>query len=447
MQARAFLPSSALPLVYFAGAHGCLALAFGALAVEPGMAGAFYYAPKILALVHLVTLGWISGSILGALYIVMPLAFGVPMRATRLDVMACLAFWSGLAGMVGGFSAGRFDVVGGASLAVLAAVIAIGLPVVRGLRHARAPRGVSLHVGLAFGNLATAGIAGLLLALSHLWTRVVWSPLSLAAAHAHLAVLGWATMMIVGVSYRLIPMFLPAAMPEGSRLGASAVLLEIGALGVAGSLALESTPLPWLAFVVAALAVFLRSVRWVVQRRRPRPVELPRRDWSTWQTHVAILYLVVAVSIGLRLAIAGGDSTAVWIYGTTGLVGFVSQMVIGISGRLLPMLAWYRACEKGDGVLPARSVHALIVPRLALAVFVLWAVGVPGLLFGIALGRAALVAVSASLLVVGVTANAGHIAAMLRRAGSTPGSASGVTAAATRPDCDVRVTRRRVGAG
>ena len=98
---RAMFPSPTLPLAYFAAAHVCLALALAALAIEPEIAAVFYYHQKVLALVHLVTLGFISGSILGALYIVVPLAFGVPMRATRFDGVAWLSFWAGVAGMGG----------------------------------------------------------------------------------------------------------------------------------------------------------------------------------------------------------------------------------------------------------------------------------------------------------------------------------------------------------
>jgi hypothetical protein len=219
----------------------------------------------------------------------------------------------------------------------------------------------------------------------------------------------------------LIPMFVPAAMPEGRRLAASAVLLEVGALGIAISLALDRSPLPWVAFVVAALAVFLGQVRWIVQHKRPRPVELPPRDWSTWQTHVAILYVVVATTIGFWLAIVGGSPTVVWVYGATGLLGFVSQMVLGIAGRLLPMHAWYRAYERRDQ-LPPRSVHSLIAPSLAFTVFACWALGLPVLLVGILTGHAVLVATGAVTLVAGVVANGLHVVVLgARTATRSPG--------------------------
>jgi hypothetical protein len=64
---RALLPAPTLPLVYFGGAHVALALAFASLLLEPGLPGSFHYHPRLIAVLHLVTLGWMSGSILGAL--------------------------------------------------------------------------------------------------------------------------------------------------------------------------------------------------------------------------------------------------------------------------------------------------------------------------------------------------------------------------------------------
>jgi hypothetical protein len=413
---RAFLPSPTIPLVYFAGAHACLASALAVLVADPALPGAFVYHPRALAVVHLVTLGWISGSILGALYIVAPLAFGVPMRAGRLDAWACASFWAGTSGMVAGFWTGRYDVLGAASLFVLAPMIAVGTRVTIGLGRSRVPAGISLHVVLAFANVAAAGVAGVLLAFNRLTGTFPWSPVSLAAAHAHLALLGWAAMMIIGVAYRLIPMFVPAVMPSGRGLAASAVLLEIGTVGVVVSLAVGRSPGPWLVFVVAALIAFFQVVRTIVRNKRPRPPDLPRRDWSTWHTHLAMAYLFVATVLGIVIAVTGSSPELLWSYGATGLLGFVVQMVVGIGGRLLPMYAWYRAVERRDGVPPAVSAHRLIVPQLSLAVLLCWLAGLPVFTVGLMNGALALIAGGAAAMLAGTMLNAVHIGALARRA-------------------------------
>jgi hypothetical protein len=405
---KALLPPPTLPLVYFGLAHAAFAAAGGVLVVRPDLPGAFHYQPQLIALVHLVTVGWISGSILGALYIVAPLAFGVGLRPGWLDYAACAAFWLGTAGMVAGFWTLRFDLVAAASPLVLAAIAVVGGRVIAGLWTSRLPWGVSLHVTLAFANILVAGVVGLLTAMNRDTASLLWSPLALALAHGHLAVLGWAAMMFFGVAYRLMPMFIPSAMPTGARLALSAVLLEIGTLGLAVSLALGAPTAIWVVFVVGAFVAFSRQVRGMLANRRPRPVELPRPDWSTWQTHTALLYLVIATALGVWLALGSAPVSVTWAYGAAAVLGFVSQVVVGIQGRLLPLAAWYRALEFAEGTPPPTSVHRLADPRVARLVFMLWLAGLPLLTVGLMRQSSAGIATGAVVLFMATLANAAH---------------------------------------
>ena len=81
MPNTATMPARWIPLLYFGLAHLSLGVAFGTLAFEPQSLVGFFYHPRMLAVVHLVTLGWITSSILGAFYIVGPLALRMPLPA------------------------------------------------------------------------------------------------------------------------------------------------------------------------------------------------------------------------------------------------------------------------------------------------------------------------------------------------------------------------------
>ena len=413
---RALLPAPTLPLVYFAGAHVALAIAAALLLADSGLPGAFHYHPKFIAVIHLVTLGWISASILGAFYIVAPLAFGMPFPARAVDHAACAVFWAGTAAMVVGFWRADYALVGEASLAVLAVMAFVAVRAWRGLASARLPFGVSLHVALAFANIVGAGSLGIVLAFGRTSGLAGWSPIAVAAAHAHLAVIGWGVMMIVGVSYRLVPMFLPAAMPTGRGLIWSAVLLELGTLGVGWAIATGAAVLPWAVLIVAGFGAFLRQVRRILGDRRPRPAEMTGRDWSTWQTHAAMLYLVVATIAGLGLAVGVAPTSWQWVYGVAGILGFVAQTVVGIQGRLLPLHAWYRAMTALDGEPPPRSAHRLTDGTLALLIFVAWFVAVPLLMVGLVSQRGTWIGSAAAVLLASTLLQMAHMVLIARRA-------------------------------
>ena len=226
----------------------------------------------MLALVHLVTLGWITTSILGAIYIVGPLALRMALRPRWNDRVALGAYASGVSGLVSHFWIGEYSGMAWSAGLVIAAILQVALRVWVGLVRAPIPAAVKLHVMLAFGNLIAAGLFGTLVGLNRMFGWFAWSPISAAFAHAHLAAVGGAIMMVVGLSYRLVPMIVPAAMPSGRSLAASAVLLESGVIALAVGLLRGSPWVPAAALViVTGLAVFVWHVRAIIKRRLPPP--------------------------------------------------------------------------------------------------------------------------------------------------------------------------------
>lgn len=407
---RALLPARGIPLLYFGFAHICLALALTALLVRPDLPGGFFHHPRMVAVVHLVTLGWISGSILGAFYIVGPLALRLPLRPGWRDRIAFGSFALGVLGMVAHFWIGEYSGMAWSAVLVAAAVLHVAVRAWLGLRASPVPWPVKLHVSLAFANMLLASLFGMLVGLNRIHGWFAWSPMSAAFAHAHVAAVGWAVMMVVGLSYRLIPMIVPAEMPKGRGMAASAVLLEAGTIGLAAALIARPTLTPLAALVIlAGFAAFVVQVRQIVTRKLPPPPALPRPDWATWQTHVAFTWLIVAAISGLVLTLPVSPAILVglgWVYGTAGLAGFLAQIVVGIQGRLLPMYGWYRMMESGNMQPPARSAHTLASHGLAKAILLTWAFGVPLLGAGLTANLQLAIALGSAVLLAGVALNA-----------------------------------------
>jgi hypothetical protein len=407
---RTLVPSSGIPLLYFAFAHACLALACAVLVINPALPGAFFLHPRMVAVVHLVTLGWISASILGSFYIVGPIALRMPLRPGWADRAAFGCYASGVAGMVWQFWSGDYSRMALFALLVVGAVLHVSSRAWIGLAGAVAPWPVKLHVALAFANMVAASLFGALLGANRAAGWFSWSPFGAAYGHLHLAVVGWATMMFVGLAYRLIPMIVPAAMPSGASLAASAMLIQSGVIVLAWALPGGSNWTPAGAFlIVAGLVSFVIHIRLVLRHRLPPPAALPRPDWATRQSHGALLWQLVAVVLGVVLALPGPSSRLLtwgWVYGTAGLIGFLAQVIVGIQGRLLPMHAWYSAFEAAGHKPPARSAHSLVNPRLARGLFIAWTSGVPVLAFGLARNVALAIVVGSAALLAGTLLSA-----------------------------------------
>ncbi|HET8647843.1 MAG TPA: hypothetical protein VFO85_20255, partial [Vicinamibacteria bacterium] len=383
-----------------------------------GFAG-FFYHPRMVAVVHLVTLGWISGSILGSFYIVGPLALRLTLPAGRADYLAFAGFAGGVAGLFGHLWTASHAGMAWAAALVAASMALVAGRALRALAASPLPWNARLPVTLAFANLLAAALLGALLGVNKTRPFLPASHLDLVFAHAHLAAVGWAMLMVFGVGYRLLPMVLPAAMPGGPWTYASTVLLQCGLLGIVAAFFREGRGLlPAAALTVAGIAAFFTRVAWMLRHRRPAPRELRRPDWAVAHAMAAFLGLIGASVLGLWLAAVEPSELSMRLvpaYATLGLIGFLSQIVVGMEGRLFPLFAWlWGFADSGHAVLPPSLHQAPPRPLQALG-FLLWVAGVPLLAAGLAREADLATAVGAGALCAAAVGNTVVVALVLRR--------------------------------
>lgn len=343
----------------------------------------------------------------------------MPLPARSADFAAFGAFVVGVLGMVSHFSMNSPAGMAWSAGLVTLTFAHVSVRVLAGLRKAPVPLETSLPIGLAFLNLLGAALLGMLLAVNKVSPFLEVRHLDAVFAHAHLAGLGWGTLMVMGAGYRMLPMMLPAAMPRGVWLYASAVLVQIGVTGLVVAFLNGGRGLPASALAaVTGVGVFLSRVAWMLRNRRPAPAELGRPDWGTWHALQAMLYLVAALALGIHLAFAEASEAGLRVamaYGVVGLVGFLSQIVVGVEARILPLFGWlWGFADRGHAETPP-SLHAAPVRLLQALTFYLWTAGVPLLAGGLTLDRAALVSAGAGGLCVAVLASLANGAIVLVR--------------------------------
>jgi hypothetical protein len=266
---------------------------------------------------------------------------------------------------------------------------------------------VKLHVTLACVNLWIAASMGLLMAFDKFAHFLPGYVLANVFAHAHLAALGWATMMVVGIAYRLLPMTFPSKMPTGGSIYLSAAALEIGVLGLFVTLLLRSRfAIVFGVTFVGGMAIFLGHVAWMLGHRVSKPAGAPRIDFGMLHATAAGISLIAATAIGLVLLTRPASPEmlrAAAAYGVLGLVGFLAQMVVAMETKLLPMVSWLWAYAGNGYRVAPPSPHVMRDRSLQTVVFSGWTIGVPSLALGMFLESPILVAVGAGSLFVGVS--------------------------------------------
>ena len=181
-------------------------------------------------------------------------------------------------------------------------------------------------------------------------------------------------------------MVLPSAMPEGPRVIASLVLVQLGVVGLFWTLLVAGDAGPvWAVLAVAGILAFLSCAAWMRRHPRPSPPARPWPGWGVFHAVQALAYLVIASGIGLTLVVM---PTTAWtarlsmLYGIVALIGFLSQVVVGMEHRILPLFEWHTQFRaSGFGTKPPPT-HVMGSQSLRAAVFGLWTVGMPVLAVG-----------------------------------------------------------------
>jgi len=415
-----------LTLAYLGFAYLCLALAFATLMLAPRAVGGFFYQPKMLAVVHLVTLGWISSSILGYFHLVGPIALRTVMRARWPDWLAYALVVIGVSGLVSHFWIDEYSGMVWSAGTLLLGYAFVALRAVKTVMSAKVQPGVKLHITLAFINLLAAGLLGVLLGFEKQLIHVLPGyVLHSVYAHAHLAALGWATMMVMGIGYRLFPMVLPAAMPPKERTWASAVLLEAGLAVLVLSLPVSFTAGVRVAAVLvfAGLATFFRQVAWMARHPKPSPKDLTRPDLGRLHAVQGMIYLLTATLLGMVLAFSPPGAwkvRAAVAYAVFALLGFLAQMVIGIAARILPMFAWMHHYVGSDFKVIPPSQYTMHSRSLQAVGLIGWSGGVPLLAWGLSVDQWTVVSVGAALLLLALLCNGVNSVMIVRHAFDYP---------------------------
>jgi hypothetical protein len=368
-----------VPIAYFVAAYAALLLAMITVAREPASIFVFLQ-PSVAGTVHLVTLGWITGTILGAVYVVGPLALRLRLEARRLDYVALAVYLIGASGLVAHFWIQEYSGMAWSAAMVWVAVVLVLGRVWEAMDHTPLEPGVKLHLSLSFLNFVIAGGMGFLLGLNRVTPILQGATTGVLFAHAHAAAIGWATMLAIGVGARVLPMILPARPTGGYPLAARAWLIEGGLIVLVPALIVHSQ-WTWLGAVLisAGLIWFVIDVSRMAMRRLPpnRQIRVPLV--APLHVGVILVCLLAAVGVGLRLAFSPPGTHVMPLaltYGVLGLLGFLGQLIAAVQARMMPLFAWYWIVQRAGAAPPQGTPYTLPAWRAEPASAALWTLGV-----------------------------------------------------------------------
>jgi len=381
--ADAHAPSVSVPLRFVLTGLAALFAAVAILIARPDLLATYHYGPHIIAVTHLLVLGWLATLAMGAMYQLVPVALETRLYSERLAKIQFALHVIGFVGMVWTFWIWNMKEVGhwGSALALGVILFVYNL----GRTLGRIPRWnvVAFTIAAAAFWLFITICAGLFAVAAKCWPQISpFNPISLMHAHAHLGGLGFFMMIIVGVSYKLVPMFLLGEIQSPRRAWGSVALLNLGLVALFPTMLFDSRwKLPCALVVVAGLALYGWEMAAIV-----RPRKRGGLDWGLKSFLTALVLLAPLAVIGLVLCWPGLPMTERIgqlenVYGILAVLGVFSFAILGMLYKIIPFLVWYAAYSKHVGRARVPSLVDLYSTRWQVLGYWTWLAGL-GVLCG-----------------------------------------------------------------
>lgn len=399
--------------VMLAGEHFAAAMFYlvagsaGLVWIAPELAGGNYLSPHVAGVTHLFTLGWLTMTIFGALYQLLPVALSAPIRWEKLGHVS---FWTFAPG-VGLFACGVADGskllhdigVGLVGIGVLAAVtnIAATLP------RARSRDVTWAAIATAITCLSSTLVLGIVLLHNVDTGFIATARIKVLATHLHVAIVGWALITIVGVGHRLLPMFLLSHGANTRWTRRALVLLASGIPLLALGLNTRLTAAAWVGALLMELGLvcFVRQASAFFRARVRKRIDVGMRFAAA-----GVGFFIIAAVLGPIVLWRGPAATRLATdYVLVGLLGGIVMFVSGFFYKIVPMLAWtarYGGRARGAA---APTIAQLFSARVAEAQLVAMAGAVLILSTAILAGWSAVAIGGAFLFVAGVLLFASQI--------------------------------------
>ncbi len=305
----------------------------------------------VLGALHMLTLGVLVSTVIGAAGQLTPVATGL----AHFSLLPLRASWwlhvAGTLALVHGFTAGSAMAMHAGGALEAAALTAFALNLGNLLR-----RTDLLRIPVRFASLSLVSLVGLvalgLVLIVDFNGGLLADHGAIAMAHLVLAAYGFLGLVIIGFSNILVPMFALSPAPPAWSANASlilapaAIILALG--GILGGL-------PWLAALGAAggllaLGAHLHGMAWCLNNGQRKRLGL-----SFTLIKAAWGLLALNLVLGALLALDALGETGPALFGFVLVAGWLLTFLCGMLQRITPFLAGMNMAGKGGAKPPRLS--------------------------------------------------------------------------------------------
>jgi hypothetical protein len=312
------------------------------LLLNTGIIGQHHFHPRTLAITHLMALGWGTMIILGASHQLVPVLIEGQLESERLAMLSFVLAGLGIPLLVLGFYAFRLDWLpqtGGVLINL--GVICFLVNVLGSVRNSKTPDVHAWFIAAAALWLFSTTFLGLLLLFNFSRMLLPENSVAYLTVHAHLGLVGWFLLLVLGVASRLIPMFLISKYTNRRRLwwifslvnGSLVCFLLFRLFGLRGMW----NYVPWL-LCLAGVLLFGSYCRAAFQARIRKKVDEQMK--ISLLAVAQMLLPLLALGVVLACLPAERHSELVMLYGFCIFFGWLTALILGMTFKTLPFIVW-----------------------------------------------------------------------------------------------------------
>ena len=312
-----------------------------------------YFHPHTLAITHLMALGWGTMMILGASHQLVPVLIEGKLYSNALAYLSFIFAGIGIPILVIGFY--KFDfgwpAQAGAimiNFAILFYLVNITISMVKSKKE-------NVHAVFVFTGtlwLIITTIVGLFLVYNFTYNILSHDSLTYLPLHAHLGIVGWFLMLVIGVGSRLIPLFLISKYDNRKILWWIYALINFALISFI--VLFLYIQMSWvylfpLIAIAVALVMFGYYCYHAYHERLRKKVDYQVKIslLSVLMMALPLLFLLIVI---LSLLFSTENFHLTLTYGFCIFFGWITAIIFGMTFKTLPFIVWNKVYHSKAGL-------------------------------------------------------------------------------------------------
>ena len=371
-----------------------------------------YFHPHTLGITHVMALGWGTMMILGASHQLVPVLIEQKLFSNALAYLSFFFAGIGIPLLVVGFY--QFNFGWPTQLAAILINCAILFYLINiGISMAKS-KNENIHAIFVFTAtlwLLITTIVGLFLVYNFTFNILSKDSLGYLPLHAHLGIIGWFLMLVIGVGSRLIPMFLISKYSNNKLLWQIYSLINFALISFIifflyfKMIALYLIPL---IAIAAALIMFgfycYKSYYERIRKKVDYQVKISLL--SVFMMALPLFFLLIVI---ILLVLSRNNVHLILTYGFCIFFGWITAIIFGMTFKTLPFIIWNKVYHTKAGLGKTPNPKELFNDKIFLMMGIAYLTGFILFASGVLISNEIIIKIAAILLLITAALYNGNI--------------------------------------